>query len=66
METFQNCRGLIYTVEKGDTLYRIGQKYQVKVSALIFANPYVDVYNLQPGDQICIPMVRERFWPPLS
>lgn len=49
------CMGFIHTIEKGDTLYRIGKKYGVKVSSIIFANPYLNVYNLQIGDQICIP-----------
>ncbi len=52
------CIGFTHTVEKGETLYLLGKKYQVKVSALIFANPYVDVYNLQAGDQLCIPKMR--------
>lgn len=51
----ERCVGFIHTVEHGDTLYQIGKKYHVGVTALIFANPYVDVYNLQVGDQICIP-----------
>ena len=54
------CIGFAHTIEKGDTLYLLGKKYHVRVSALIFANPYLDVYNLQPGDQICIP----RLCPP--
>jgi LysM repeat protein len=52
------CRGILHTVEKGDTLYLLGKRYQVGVSALIYANPFVDVYNLQVGDQICIPRLR--------
>ncbi len=51
----KNCIGFIHTIEKGDTLYKIGKKYGVRVSELLFANPYVDVYNLQVGDEICIP-----------
>lgn len=58
MESGGRCIGFVHTVEQGDTLYLIGKKYQVKVSALMFANPYVDVYNLQPGDQLCIPKVQ--------
>lgn len=61
MQTERRCVGFVHTVEKGDTLYLIGQKYQVSVTALIFANPYVDVYNLQEGDQICIPK-----YPPMT
>lgn len=55
MNTGNRCIGFAYTVKKGDTLYQIGKKYNVRVSALIFANPYLDIYNLQEGDQICIP-----------
>ncbi len=58
MESCCNCIGFIHTIEKGDTLYLLSKKYQVKVSALIFANPYIDVYHLQVGDQICIPKIR--------
>ena len=45
----------IHIVKKGDTLYLIAKQYGVKVTAVIFANPYADVYNLQPGDELCIP-----------
>ena len=55
------CVGFIHTIEKGDTLYKIGKKYEVRVSALLFANPYVDVYNLQPGDELCIPKSPDFF-----
>lgn len=55
MEKAYKCIGFTHTIEKGDTLYLLGKKYHVRVSALIFANPYVDIYNLQAGDQICIP-----------
>lgn len=61
MEFDNRCIGFVHTIEKGDTLYQLGKKYQVSVSSLIFANPYVDVYNLQVSDQICIPKL-----PPLS
>ena len=55
MQSEWECMGLIHTIEKGDTLYQLGKKYRVKVSSIIFANPYLNVYNLQIGDQICIP-----------
>ena len=58
MNTGNRCIGFAHTVEKGDTLYRIGKRYNVRVSALIYANPYLDIYNLQVGDQICIPKLR--------
>ena len=52
------CRGFIKEKKKGDTLYKLGKKYGVTVSALLFANPYINVYNLQIGDELCIPKIR--------
>lgn len=49
------CRGLVHVIQKGDTLYRLGKQYHVSVTQLMFANPFVDVYNLQIGDELCIP-----------
>ena len=45
----------IHVIEQGDTLYKLGKRYGVTVSALLFANPWVNVYNLQIGDELCIP-----------
>ena len=50
------CRGMIHVIEKGDTLYRLGNQYHVSVGQLMFANPFVNVYNLQIGDELCIPI----------
>ena len=50
------CRGMIHVIEKGDTLYRLGKQYHVSVGQLMFANPFVNVYNLQIGDELCIPV----------
>ena len=55
MENIGKCIGFVHTIAKGDTLYLLGKKYHVRVSALIFANPYLDVYNLRQGDQLYIP-----------
>lgn len=54
----RRCMGFMHVIEKGDTLYKIGKQYGVKVSALMLANPYVNVYNLQVGDELCIPKMR--------
>lgn len=51
-----NCSGIIHVVKERDTLYKIGQMYGVSVSALMYANPYVNVYNLQIGDELCVPV----------
>lgn len=50
-----HCSGPVYVVEPGDTLYSIAQKYHTRVRVLLDLNPFVDIYNLQPGDEICIP-----------
>ena len=50
------CRGMVHVIEKGDTLYRLGKRYHVSVGQLMFANPFVNVYNLQVGDELCIPI----------
>jgi LysM repeat protein len=49
------CRGFLHVIEKGDTLYKLGKQYGVTVSSLLYANPYINVYNLQVGDELCIP-----------
>ena len=51
------CRGQIYKVQKGDTLYSISRKYNLKVRDLMRANPFVNVYQLQIGEELCIPVV---------
>ena len=57
-ETFRkkNCDGEIYRVQNGDTLYGISKKYRIRVRDLMRANPYVNVYDLRPGDRLCIPV----------
>ena len=50
------CRGLLYKVESGDTLYSISRKYDLKVRDLMQANPFVNVYNLQVGEELCVPV----------
>ena len=40
----------------GDTLYKISQYHHVSVTDILLANPYVNVYNLQIGDELCIPV----------
>jgi len=59
----RECMGFPHVIKKGDTLYDLSRKYHVKVSALILANPYVNIYNLQIGDTICIPGMRPEMLP---
>lgn len=51
----QRCSGHVHIVEKGDTLYKIARRYDVRLFDVMRLNPYVNVYNLQIGDEICIP-----------
>ena len=55
MATFDTCNGIIYTIKKGDTLYSISGRFRVPLARILRANPYIDIYNLQIGEQICIP-----------
>lgn len=52
------CSGLIHVVEKGDTLYRLSRYYHVSVSDIMYENPYANIYNLQIGDELCIPVAK--------
>ena len=52
------CQGILHVVEKGDTLYKISRQYRVPLARILLANPYVDIYNLQVGDEICVPRMR--------
>lgn len=54
------CRGYVHVVEAGDTLYKLAKKYDVKLFDIMRLNPYVNVYNLQIGDEICIPTMAAR------
>ena len=56
MNMMQQCRGIIHIIQKGDTLYQLSKKYHVSVTKFMYANPYVDIYNLTIGDELCIPV----------
>lgn len=58
------CNGIRYMIRKGDTLYKISRTYRVPLALILRANPYVDVYNLQIGDEICIPLIPQFVKPP--
>ena len=52
---YEYCDGITHTIKKGDTVYEISREHKVPLSMLLRANPYVDVFNLQVGDTICVP-----------
>ena len=56
-EEKRSCRGVLYKVKKGDTLYSISRNYNLRVRDLMRANPFVDVYRLQIGEELCIPVI---------
>lgn len=51
----QPCE-LKHTVKAGDTLYLIAKMHNIKLDALMRANPHIDPYNLMVGTELCIPM----------
>lgn len=56
MKNFDYCRGIVHVIKSGDSLYTISRKHNVPLASIMRANPYADVYNLQIGDEICIPV----------
>lgn len=45
-----------YVIKKGDNLYSLSRQFGVPLSSIMDANPLVNVYNLQVGEVICIPV----------
>lgn len=45
---------IVYTVQEGDSLYRLARQYRTTVTELILGNPGVNPYNLQIGMQLYI------------
>lgn len=46
----------LYIIQAGDTLYRLAQRFNVSVEAIISVNPGIDPQFLQIGQRICIPI----------
>ncbi len=53
---------MIYNIKQGDTLYNISRANNVPLALILRANPYVDIYNLQVGDELCIPVINPATW----
>lgn len=56
--TCRKCNGIVHTIRRGDTLYLLSRYYNVTINEIMRANANVNIYNLQIGDQICIPVRR--------
>lgn len=54
----RRCNGIVHMVKSGETLYRISRTYQVSLEDIIDVNPDINIYNLQPGDKVCVPVPR--------
>ena len=54
----KKCPGPVYAVKTGDTLNSNAQRHHCRVRTLHDLNPFVDIYNLQPGEEICVPDCR--------
>lgn len=52
------CNGIVHTIRRGDTLYMLSRYYNVTIDEIMRANSGLNVYNLQVGEQICIPVGR--------
>ncbi len=55
VKKYDYCNGIVHSVQNGDTLYTLSRQYDIPLALLLRANPYVDIYNMQVGDEICIP-----------
>lgn len=59
-ENKADTKEVIHVVKQGDTLYKIAQEHDVNLFELMSLNPYVNVYNLQTGDEIVIPAIKQN------
>lgn len=60
MESKNNlCNGTIYVVKEGDTIYKISKKFGIQVDDVMRNNPKMNIFNLQIGKTICLPL-KER------
>nr|MBQ8253470.1 LysM peptidoglycan-binding domain-containing protein [Lachnospiraceae bacterium] len=48
------CQMITHEIVRGDTLYRLAQKYRTTVPLILLANPGINPYNLQVGTRIKI------------
>lgn len=51
-----HCNGTIYVVKQGDTLYNIAKKYALNINVVMQNNPFLNVFDLKVGDEVCLPL----------
>jgi len=56
----RRCNGLVYVVKRGDTIFNIAARYGITVNDILNENRFINVYNIQVGDRICIPVMPNR------
>lgn len=56
----RRCDGVVHVIEQGDTLYKLSRQYMVKIEDILYKNPFINMYNLQVGEKICIPVMMGR------
>jgi peptidoglycan endopeptidase LytF len=49
------CEGILHTVVRGDTLYKISLQHNVSLDDIMRLNPDLDPYDLRVGMEICLP-----------
>jgi len=47
-------------IKQGDTLYSISRENNIPLPLILRLNPFVDIYNLQVGDELCIPTLEQN------
>ena len=58
------CKGFIYTVRPGDTLFLISQRFSISLDSLIKANPQIkNPDRIFPGQKICVPAKDKKVIP---
>ena len=55
-EKVVQCNGTIYVVQEGDTMYKIAKKFRINLETIMQNNPYLNVFNLKIGDEVCLPL----------
>jgi murein DD-endopeptidase MepM/ murein hydrolase activator NlpD len=52
-------QGVLYKIEKGDTLWRVAHFHDADMLEIKRANPQLDPNNLKPGEKILLPQVQQ-------